>query len=88
MFRGAISEIILNDSFMVETTQARSYLVMARKLITLLSEETAEQKEFAKWLNTKLCNIVCVGQSDNQVNEDTLWKNFFIFQSSEECNIE
>ena len=88
MFRGAISEIILNDSFMVETTQARSYLVMARKLITLLSEETAEQKEFAKWLHTKLCNIVCVGQSNNQVNEDTLWKNFFIFQSSEECNIE
>ena len=30
--------------------------------------------------------MVSAAQTDKQVNEDTLWKKFFIFQSSEESN--
>ena len=73
MFRGAISEIVLDDSFMVESTQAQSCLLTARKLISLLSEEAAEQKKFTEWIHAELFKIVSAAQIDNQVNEDTLW---------------
>lgn len=86
MFRGAISEIVLDDSFTVETTESQSCLLVARKSISLLSAESSEQKEFAEWLYAELSNILSAAQSDKQVNEDTLWKKFYIFRSSEEFN--
>ena len=86
MFRGAISEIVLDDSFTVETTESQSCLLVARKSISLLSAKTAEQKEFAKWLYAKLSDIFSAARSDKQVNQDTLWKKFYTFRSSEEFN--
>ena len=53
MFREAISEIILDDSFMVDTTELQSCLLLARRLITLLSG-SLEHREFAEWLYLNL----------------------------------
>ena len=84
MFRGAISEILLDDSFTIETTESQACLQLAHKTVCLLSAASIEQKEFAEWLHGKLTHVLKEAKSDDSVKEDSLWKNFYKFRSSEE----
>ena len=86
MLRGAISEIVLDDSFTVETTESQTCLLLARRSISLLSAESVEHKEFAEWLYVQLSQILIEAHSNQNINEDILWKKFHIFRSSEGFN--
>ena len=85
LFRGAIAEILLDEDFTIETSETKTCLSLARKVIALLSCQSIEHTQFANWIYTKLSCILDEAQSGQNVNEDHWWQKFYSFRSSEEC---
>ena len=82
LFRGAITEILLDKSFTTETPESKTSL--ARKSIALLSSESTKHKQFAEWIYVKLSCIIDEVHSGQNVNENCLRQKFNSFQSSVE----
>lgn len=85
LFRGAITEILLDESFTIETPETKACLSLARKFIALLSCDSIQHRQFADWIYAKLSSILDKAKSGQNVNEDHLWQKFHSFRSSEEC---
>ena len=65
LFWGAITEILLDESYNFDTTESKACLSLAHKSIALLSSESTQHKQFADWIYAKLSSVIdklCSGQ--------------------------
>ena len=93
VLRGAITGILLDDSFTLPTSELQTCLKSARMhvevLVTCKDLETANQAShchvtFAEWLVTALQEIFEESKPAEKIKQEKLWSNFHKFRSSKE----
>ena len=83
MLRGALTEVLADESYTIPTEEAKCCLLIAQKLVSVLGEPSTKCTEFSLWLVGELKKIIKNSIKRNGlINPEELWSKYHECTSS------